>query len=205
MILSVLLLTPRAGAISTKEIITKVEERYENMADFRADFHQSVYLDSADTAGYVATGVLWVKKPHKFRLELKHQTTVSDGDTLWTYVPGNAQVLVDYADTTGAASSPEQLFLKYFRDAEVRLVGSEQITGLDCYHLHLRPECDQDICSLHLWVDQQTWLVRRLEFTDSGDMVTHYWFTETRTNLGLDENIFIFQAPDGVEIIDMRW
>ena len=196
---------PPASAISAKKIIEKVEKRYDNLTDFRADFHQTVSIDSSDTAGYSASGTLWVKKPNKFRLELEQQTSVSDGRTLWTYVPHNNQVLVDHADTTGGAARPDQLFLKYFKQAEAKLVGTEQVSGLDCYHLHLCPTGDGDISSLHVWVDKDTYLARRLKITDAGGMVTDYRFTEVRMNPGLSDSIFIFQVPDGVEVIDMRW
>jgi outer membrane lipoprotein-sorting protein len=36
-------------------------------------------------------------------------------------------------------------------------------------------------------------------------MVTDYRFTEIKLNSGLSDYIFIFQAPDTVEVIDMRW
>ncbi len=205
LILSILLPTPPAESITAQEILQKVEERYENLTDFQAAFQQTVTIDSADTAGTLASGTLWVKKPARFRLELEHQTTVSDGITLWTYVPVHNQVLVDAADTTGGGMRPDQLFLTYFQDAQATLLGTEPVAGFDCYHLCLCPTEDAAISSLQVWVDKDTWLARRLKFTDSGGMITQYRFTEMKTNPGLADSLFVFQAPDTVEVIDMRW
>lgn len=204
-ILPALLPAPPAESITAEEILHKVEERYESLTDFRAGFQQALYMDEADTTGYLASGTLWVKKPVKFRLELEHQTTVSDGQTLWTYVPDNNQVLVDAADTTGGGMRPDQLFLTYFQDAEATLCGTEKVAGFDCYHLCLQPAEETAVASLQVWVDQDTWLARRLTFTDDGGMITHYRFTEMHINPGLDDSLFVFQAPDTVEVIDMRW
>ena len=205
MILAVLLPAPAAQSITAGEILRKVEERYESLNDFRATFHQALYMDEADTAGYLASGTLWVKKPVQFRLELEHQTTVSDGRTLWTYVPDNNQVLVDAADTTGGGMRPDQLFLTYFQDAEATLCGAEEVAGLECYHLYLQPAEETAVASLEVWVDKSSYLARRLTFNDDGGMITHYRFTETQINPGLDDSLFVFQAPDTVEVIDMRW
>jgi len=204
-ILPVLLLTPPAESITAQEIIHKVEERYESLNDFQAVFQQALYMDEADTVGYLASGTLWVKKPVRFRLELEHQTTVSDGRTLWTYVPDNNQVLVDAVDTTGGSMRPDQLFLTYFQDAEAMLCGTEQVAGFDCYHLCLEPDEETAVASLQVWVDRDNWLARRLTFTDDGGMITHYRFTEMQINPGLADSLFVFQAPDTVEVIDMRW
>jgi outer membrane lipoprotein carrier protein len=194
-----------SGAITAGDILQKVEERYESLTDFRAGFQQALHLDEADTAGHLASGILWVKKPAKFRLELEHQTTVSDGRTLWTYVPDNNQVLVDAADPTGGGIRPDQLFLTYFQDADAILCGTEQVAGLDCYHLCLQPAEEAAIASLQVWVDKDSWLARRLTFIDEGGMITHYRFTEMQINPGLPDSLFVFQAPDTVEVIDMRW
>jgi chaperone LolA len=204
-ILPLLFLTQPAECISAKKILSKVEERYQGLTDFQANFHQAVYIDSSDTAAYVAAGVLWVKKPNKFRLQLEHQTSISDGDTLWTYVPGNQQVLVDQADTTGGPTRPDQLFLTYFQEAEAKLVGTEQVAGMNCYHLRLCPREKGTISWLQVWVDERNWLARRLQMADTGGMVTDYRFAEIEINSGLADSIFVFQAPPDVDVIDMRW
>jgi len=203
-VITVLLLAMPGECISAKKILKKVEDTYEDLKDFRAGFSQTMFIDSTDS-GYTVMGNLCVKKPDKFRLELEHQTMVSDGDTLWTYVPGNQQVLVDQADTTGEVTRPDQLFLKYFKEAEAELVGEEKLNGHGCYLLHLKPKKSEAISSLRVWVDQKTWLARRLEVTDTSGMITYYLFTDVQINPELADSMFVFQAPPDVEIIDLRW
>lgn len=203
-IIAVLLFAMSGECISAKKILKKVDGEYKSLTDFVAGFSQTVYIDSTDS-GYTAVGKLLVKKPDKFRLELEHQTIVSDGDTLWTYVPRNQQVLVDQADTTGGATRPDQLFLTYFKEAEAELVDTEKLDGRDCYLLHLKPKESDIIASLRVWVDQKTWLARRVEVTQAGGMVTEYEFTDVQTNLGLADSVFVFRAPPEVEVIDLRW
>ena len=196
--------SPPARAITAKKILKKVEDRYEDLEDFRADFSQTVFFDSTDS-GHTTSGNLWVKKPDKFRLELEHQTTVSDGDTLWTYVPVHQQVLVDQADTTGGVTRPDQLFLKYFKEADTELVDEEDLSGHGCYLLHLKPKKSEAISSLRVWVDQKTWLAARLEVTQEGGMITDYRFTDVQVNPELADSLFVFRAPPEVEVIDLRW
>ncbi len=201
---TLLMASPPAAAVSAKKILKKVEGEYKSLKDFTADFTQSVHLDSTDS-GYTEAGHLWVKKPARFRLELPHQTIVSDGETLWTYVPRNRQVLVDQADTSGGAARPDQLFLTYFKNAEAELIRSEKAVGHDCYLLHLEPQEKTDISCLRVWVDKETWLARRIVMTDLEGMVTDYQFTDVQMNPGLADSVFVFRPPPEVEVIDLRW
>ena len=148
-----LLVSLPAEAISAKKILNKVSGQYEDLKDFRADFSQTVFIDSTDSAGYAAAGTLWVKTPAKFRLDLQHQVIISDGDTLWTYVPRNQQVLVDRADTTDGSTRPDQLFLRYFQKAEAELVDTVELDERDCYLLHLKTEQEEAISFLKVWVE----------------------------------------------------
>ena len=200
-----LLVSLPAEAISAKKILNKVSGQYEDLKDFRADFSQTVFIDSTDSAGYAAAGTLWVKTPAKFRLDLQHQVIISDGDTLWTYVPRNQQVLVDRADTTDGATRPDQLFLRYFQEAEAELLDTVELDEREYYLLHLKPEQEEAISQLRVWVDKKTWLARRLVVTDGGGMVTEYEFTDVRMNVGLADSLFVFRAPPEVEVIDLRW
>jgi outer membrane lipoprotein carrier protein len=203
--MAILLMTSLpAVAISAKKILKKVEGEYNSLKDFTADFTQTVYVDSTDS-GYASAGRLRVKKPDMFHLDLEHHTIISDGDTLWTYVPHNQQVLVDQPDTTVGAARPDQLFLTYFKETAAELIRSEEVAGRDCYLLHLEPEGNRDISCLRVWVDKESWLARRLEVTDMGGMITDYQFTAVQVNPGLADSAFVFRPPPEVEIIDLRW
>jgi chaperone LolA len=194
-----------ATAITADEILTNVSCKYDTLKDLRAGFSQTVFMDDSDSASYAVAGTLWVKPPAKFRLALPQQTMVSDGDTLWTYAPQNQQVLVDQADTTGGISRPDQLFLRYFKEADAELLGSGEIAGRECYHLHLVPREEGNIVFLQVWVDKNTWLAYQLEVTDSAGIRTLYRFTDVLMNRGLADILFVFQTPEDVEVIDMRW
>lgn len=193
-----------AAAITAKKILKKVDKKYEDLSDFRAAFSQTIFVDSTDS-GYSAAGTLWVKKPDMFRLELERQTMISDGDTLWTYVPVHQQVLVDRVYPESAASRPDQLFLKYFKEADAELAGTVKLDDHECYLLHLTPEEPEVAVFLRVWVDGETWLARRLEVTDDGGLITEYEFTDVQTNLDLADTLFVYRPMPDVEVIDMRW
>jgi len=193
-----------AAAISAKKILKKVDKKYEDLSDFRAAFSQTILVDSTDS-GYSAAGTLWVKKPDRFRLQLERQTMISDGDTLWTYVPVHQQVLVDRVYPESAATRPDQLFLKYFKEADAKLVDTVKLDGHECYLLHLTPEESEVAVLLKVWVDGKSWLARRLEVTDDGGMITEYEFTDVQINLGLADSLFVYRPPPEVKVIDMRW
>ncbi|MCU1278647.1 MAG: hypothetical protein JWM53_2193, partial [bacterium] len=77
---------------SAATVVARVQKYYDATKDLRARFEQQ--LESASRAPSKASGEVWLKKPGKMRWDYarpEKKLMVSDGATLWVYVPEDEQ------------------------------------------------------------------------------------------------------------------
>lgn len=201
--LALLLTAIPSKAINGKAIIEKVNKRYETLKDLSADFQQTFYWKLADeTQGF--KGKFYIKKPNMLRLETEQQVIVTDGDTVWIYAPENNQVIISSYEESEEPLNPQTLLFEYTENYQPIYVGTEKIGNRKCYLLKLTPcKENQYITEMKVWVDKKAWLTLKAERLDINGNVTTYILSDTKVDSKLDDSIFKFKIPKGVEIVDM--
>ncbi len=192
------------GDPSAGDILKKLQNRYEEVTDARVEFFQSTKF-SLTKAEQTSEGTVYMKKHSKYRVQTEQQTIVTDGDTVWSYSPITNQVLIDYYEETPRSFSPERFLLDVPTDYSATLLHKEKSRPHNRYVLKLVPKSDDSfIQTLKLWVEDKTWLIRRVELLDQNETETTYEVRGIVINSGVDDGKFRFHVPDGVEVIDMR-
>ena len=197
--------TPAEGCADSA--VVAVQKRYESVSDLSARFVQesrSVALGAA-AAWTRSSGEVVFAKPGRMRwryLEPEPSLVVSDGQWLWTYAPelGEAQKL-PVGD--GALSGTAIQFLLGAGD----LRETFQVRELGCTaaeaRLELTPREPSVYETLRLVVARETGDVRESEVTDLLGNVTRVRFEDVRVDLGPAPDLFHFEAPEGVEVIEI--
>jgi outer membrane lipoprotein-sorting protein len=73
------------------------------------------------------------------------------------------------------------------------------------FALKLVPKDDQSfIKSMKVWVEEESWVVRKVEMLDVNDTEKVYDVQEIKINTGLRDVTFTFTAPAGTEVVDLR-
>ncbi len=200
------LLTSASYPITGEEVIKKVRERYEKLKRFSADFEQTFEWKLAKET-HTFRGKLYLKKPHRFRLETETQTVVSDAKQVWTYIHANKQViLTSYNDMQGMPKW-EDLFFEYGEDYRPQYVALENVGGKKCHLVCLIPKekkKDADVVEMKVWVDPKKWVVLKVAYVDSNGDETTYRLSNVAINPKMDDALFSFQIPEGVDVVDMR-
>lgn len=163
-----------------------------------ADFVQTVQT-GADVE--TQTGRLALERPSRFRWHYEQpfeQLIVADGKNLWTLDVELEQATVTPLDDS-VASTPAMLL---GGDRAVRegftVVDEFQAEGLTW--LHLEPQIEgTDFESVLLGFDGLA--PRRLEFTNSLGHVTSIALSDVELNVDLDDDLFRFVRPRGVDLI----
>ena len=146
-------------------------------------------------------GALALERPNRFRWiyrEPSELTVVADGKTVWVYDVELKQVTVaPFDDSVG--SSPAILLSG---DRNVRegfdVVDAYRVDGLDW--IKLEPKAGgADFTSLLIGFDGTT--PRRLELVDGLNEVTRISFEGLDVNPDLDDALFTFDVPPGVDVI----
>jgi outer membrane lipoprotein carrier protein len=194
--------------LTVEQILEHVESKYTN-SKFAADFIQKSTIKAMNITD-MATGKVYIKYPGMMRWEYEkpnRQIIITDGDKLWVYRPEDNQVMTGKAPT-------------FFRDgkgasflSDVRLIRQKfdialepgQPTESDLfYHLKLIPrEKTLDISQIRLMVSKQTFNVLQV-------MTLNFYGDETRIDLinfafgvDMDDSLFSFTIPQGVDVIQI--
>jgi outer membrane lipoprotein carrier protein len=187
-----------------EDVLEKVKEKYDAMRDARVTFSQKTTFELSNVE-HAVTGILYMKKENKYRVELDDQTIVTDGETVWKYSPIQRQVLVDRFKADGRTFSPERVLGGAPSGFTPTVLGTERVDKSETIVLKLTAR-DEDsfVRSMKLWVDDATWLIKKAEYIDAGGTRTEYLVSDFKIDTGLDDARFRYQIPEGVDVVDLR-
>ena len=157
-----------------------------------------------DTRQKSRKGKIFTRKPDQFRVELDNgDLIVASGDGIWNYNSQNRQVVV--RDYDGEMKTPWEILLDYSHTYKPRAVTRSELRGEPCYELTLAPNAsDVQIAQIKVWVGLKKWHLLQMEQVEVNDNVTTYRLTHHKTNKKLDDSLFSYAAPDGIQLIDRR-
>ena len=190
--------------LTVKDITERLQKRFDSIQDATASFTQHVKFGFSKIEQNFS-GTLRMKKPHKYRIETEYQTLVTDGATVWSYSPVNKQVLIDRYKETPDSFTPEQFLLNLPSNYFASLVPNEKPGDATIIVLKLVPKDDQSfIKAMKVWVEESSWIVRKVEMIDVNDTEKTYTVQEIKVNTNLKESAFTFAPPAGTEVVDLR-
>jgi len=191
--------------LSLDEILDSVEKQY-SAPGFAARFFQTSTIQAMDITD-TAAGQIFVKRPGMMRWEYETpdlQTITTDGRTLWIYRPEDRQVMIGKAPVffgggkgAGFLSDMAQIRRQFYITLEKNIKENN-------YQLKLFPLTKTfDVSVIYLSIAAQTFnVVRIVTYNSFGDK-TRIDLSNVRTNQQLDDMLFNFKIPDGVEILHL--
>jgi len=203
------LLVPRASAQagrSPETLAQALQRKYDAVRDFSADFVHR-YRGGVLRQAVTEQGQLVVKKPGMMRWTYEgavRKVFVSDGRTMYSYLPADKQVYVTTIPPDDEASTPA-LFLagkgNLVRDFAVApSTLKNPLAGTAGIRLTPRkPEREYEW--LELVVDKQTLELRMLVTGDAQGGVSTIAFSKLRENVNVPDKEFVFSIPRGVDVI----
>ncbi len=179
-------------------------KRYDTTLSLKADFIQKSYLQVMGQS-QVARGEVLIKKPGKMKWSYTApdpQLLVSDEENLWLYLPEDKQATRMKIESVYSSNTPA-LFLA----GKGRLTSSfnvSQVIELDSiWKITLYPkEPEQDVDHLVLFADKKSFQILGSSVYDKLGNHTEMQFTNIQLNPPLNDSVFNFKAPPGVEVID---
>jgi len=214
----------RVQAAELRDVVAAVEKSYSSLTDLQATFSQKTYIASMkrEQAG---KGTLYIRKnpgaPAMFRFDYTkpQQLIVSDGSSVWFYLPENRQVMVtDVRRMFEGGNGVTLNFLtgigRISRDFTVTAPdGGRDARGN--YLLELVPKkSGKNLQKLRLAVSAEVVdaylkgagaegafpIVSSVVYDHFGTRTT-IDFKNVRINRGLKASLFSFKVPKGVEVI----
>lgn len=201
-----------AGEVHTAETVTgKMRQRLDGVRSLAARYTVTTYAAVLESRSETGGNLYLQRDRNRLRLEEADQIIVSDGETLWTYVPGNRQVIISPAGEEGSESGPgltgrpDDFLFDYSNRYLYELEGREPVDEMSCALLRLTAvEPADGLPELRIWVDEEHWLTRKVTYTDDMGSETILRFMDYRMNEKLAPGLFEMKAPEGVEWVDLR-
>lgn len=181
----------------------RLQQRYESLVSMRADFVHTMRSEFLDTnERYSGTLVF---ENEKYRVETGSQTIVTDGVVTWVHNIGERQVLINDYDADESTFSLTEILRAFDREYDAIAVEAAVLAGEPHQVLELSPrDVFTDYQSVHLWIRASDGLVTRMRLVDLNDAVLEFDLDSIAFNPPVDPTVFTFDAPEGVEIVDLR-
>jgi outer membrane lipoprotein carrier protein len=188
------------GSSSAEDLARRVEARHRTVRDMTARFVQT-YRSGLVGRELVERGTLALKRPGRMRWEYRipeRKTFVSDGRSYYFYVPADRQVIVreqagDRSVTTLLLTGQADILAEF-------TVELEQPPGPG-QRLRLTPRRpDAEVDQVILEIDTQD-RIHAIRVRDAQGSESRFEFDGIRENVGLQDKLFQFEMPKGVEVV----
>ena len=187
-------------------LVDGVERSFARMKDFSADFVQ-IFEDSLNRKQQEA-GHLYLMRPRMMRWEYKNpeeKLFVSDGKTVYFYVPADRQVNKEAVRETLDDRMP-LMFLVGRPDLRKEFTRFELLNTKPFLQgtkvVRMYPRRKTDLTEVVMEVDPENYQVRRLLLSHTDGSSSEFVFSNIRIDAGLRRSMFDFKVPSGVEVID---
>ncbi len=170
-------------------------------ATFTADFRQ-VSIDAAGAPGKTSSGQFYLSRPGKFRwnyLRPYVQQIVSNNGKVWFYDADLAQVTVKNLDDSLGATPA--LLLTGQVELEQKFTLEAQDREGDLSWLKLLPK-DQESGFKYILIGLEKGQLSGMELSDNFGQLTRIYFSNIKTNGKLNNDIFNFSIPQGVDVFE---
>lgn len=188
------------------ELIAALQAKYDAVADFSAAFEQT-YTGGVLRAALVERGTVQIKKPGRMRWHYtspEEKLFVSDGVSLYSYLPSDRQVIVGTVPPGDDVSTPA-LFLAGRGDLseDFDAAWDDAIDApAHTWAVALTPtRSDVDYTRLTLVVERESLRVVALRATDFQNAVSAFTFSDLQENQDPPDTLFDFEIPRGAEVL----
>ena len=188
------------------ELTAALQAKYDTVDSFSADFEHS-YSGGLLRTSVVERGTVLIKKPGMMRWRYtwpEEKLFVSDGASLYSYIPADRQVIVGAVPAGDNVSTPALFLAGRGRLAQDFVVAYDDAAAAPArrWALDLTPvRDDADYVRLRLEVDRATLSFTRLQAIDFQGAVSSFAFTNLEENVSVPDARFAFEIPAGVDVI----
>jgi outer membrane lipoprotein carrier protein len=191
---------------SVHEIAHAVDDHYNHLRSLEGEFTETY---SGNGAQREESGTLWLKKPRKMRWEYrspKEKLFVSDGQSVWFYVPAERQVRKTDLKRLDDLRSPIAFLLGKARlENELqglsKVVDQTPVVPGDTLLRGVPKAMAGQLSEVQLEISALNQIVRIILMeTDGGS--TDFRFSGWKENTQLSDSRFHFAPPPGVETVE---
>ena len=188
--------------LTADQIIERMNEKYNSTQDISLDINSTIYINERAITSTESTIIF--KKPNKLWAynKLKDTLTISNGEKVWKYdKKNNTYTVLNVTEVLRPPKLPDPLDMDKLKEMydfkQARLLGSEKISGRDCYVIELKSK--DRLVTLRMWIDKQNlWPPIRIKLM-SGELKWIVEVANVSINTGVGDEKFEFIPPKGAK------
>lgn len=180
--------------------LDQLESFIQDVETFEAEFEQTLY-DSDSEPLQKSVGTIQLKRPGKFvwtYFSPEEQQILADGERIWLYDKDLEQVTVNTI-TDRIAGTPLVLLMRAAPLEDTFLV-EELGTAEGVNWVELTPKSDSsDFEQVFIGLNEDG--LAAMELRDNFGQATQIIFTDFKSGVALEDSLFEFVVPEGVDVI----
>ncbi len=182
------------------DILKNVSQKTSSYKNIEAHFTTTIINESANL-NISDKGVLFIKDD-SYRIEMKNQKIISDGQTNWIHLIEENEVQIMEIDDDEENINPSKIFTLYENGYNYNLIEENQ----SHYIINLIPIKSTAFISIELKINKKEMHVSELKLFDKNGGKYIYFVTKFITNQNLDKKLFYFDSNEfpNLDIIDLR-
>jgi outer membrane lipoprotein carrier protein len=175
----------------------------------RATFEQTI-TNSLTGRTLTATGEYQQERPGKLAVKFAdpaNDRIIADGKYVWLYLPSSAPDQVIKTPQTAAGTGTVDITAQFLSAPRskynIEPVGTQVVSGRATHGFNLVPKNKQgsSFLAASVWIDDQDATIRQFEVTDQSGVQRKVRLTSFKTNVPVDESVFVFTPPAGVRVV----
>ena len=195
-------------ALEVREILACAEAKYGSLRTLRARFKQTIDVPLLERTR-TGSGLWYQKGRGRFKMEFtdpEGDVIVADGTYVWLYYPTTnpGQVIRSTIEANPTGAQMFDLQGRIFEDAktvyDAEHVRDEEVTGKPTHLLALTPREASPYRSVRVWVDTETFLVRKFEITEENETVRTVELSQLEPDVPITDRTFHFRLPSDVDV-----
>ncbi len=181
-------------AFPSKSVIEKVQTKFNSLNNFQSEFIQT----SNNKIGL--KGKFYFRKKNNYRIELKNNTIISDGTTIWNYDKKRNRVIISNIEDDPLAFSLREYLFNYPPKCNI----TESAVNTNHKVITLKPKTnDLNFKEAKIWVTKD-YLVEKIKVEDFNGSSFSFKFGNIQINKKLNSKLFQFSNNMDTKIIDLR-
>jgi len=199
-----------SGAPAVQRVLDRARAVYESLTSLQAGFEQTIEIPLL-ARHRDGSGTWYQKGRGRFKMDFSDppgDLIVADGQHLWLYYPSTHpdQVIRSDIDANVTGAGMVDLQGRIFEEADTGyasvLEGSEDVTGRATWRIALTPTGESPYRRVRVWVDQESFLVRRFEVLEENETIRTVILRDLQPNKAIPDSVFEFVPPDGADVFE---
>src|SRR6478672_11407621 len=199
-----------AGAQSTDQTLDRAVAAWGKVKTTRATFEQTV-TNSLTGSSATAHGEYQQQRPNRVAIRFTDPSgdrIVSDGASVWVYLPSSAPGQVVKRSASDATALPLDITGEFLTDPrgryDITSAGVGTVAGHPAKALLLSPKAQTQapFTKATIWVDDDDALIRQFEVVEPSGVTRRIRITSLDLNVPVDKRTFSFTPPAGVRVVE---